>query len=284
MEHRFQPARGVRRDIDEEVEEPSSAEGPQSGARYRCLSSGPSAAPVKYTCPAISSTPTSSSTDQSPADTARLQTPVLPQCTYRWRCPVLQLPHKKSPALMTPDGSAISPRSSRNVAFGGARLTQPQPAGGYSTTSGAGSHRSPVRASTRISDVDRWSRLCTCAKTLPESADHATLARYSSSSPRAFPSPQSTSSQTTSKSSGSSREKNRSLWESLCARSPRPNIRPNIPSPRRDDASDEALAASSAAASTSGEMSTTPSVTRAFVPPANGYLCRSELPSARVTT
>ena len=49
MEHRFQPARGVRRAIDAEVEEPSSAEGPQSGARYRCFSSGPSAVPVKYT-------------------------------------------------------------------------------------------------------------------------------------------------------------------------------------------------------------------------------------------
>mmetsp|Transcript_4335 Transcript_4335/g.19354 ORF Transcript_4335/g.19354 Transcript_4335/m.19354 type:complete len:280 (+) Transcript_4335:1584-2423(+) len=279
MEHRFQPARGVRRVIDAEVEEPSSAEGPQSGAWYRCFSSGPSAAPVKYTCPDSSSTPMSSSTDQSPADTARLQTPVLPQCTYRWRCPVLQLPHRKSPPRMTPDGSA-EPRNSRNVALGGARLTQSQPAGGYSTTSGAGSHRSPVRASTRINDADRWSRLCTCAKTLWESADHATLARYSSSSPRAFPGPQSTSSQTTSKSSGFSREKNRSTPP---FRISRPNIPPNIPAPRRD-APDEPPLAASLAASTSGEMSTTPSVTRAFVPPANGYLCRSVLPSARSMT
>ena len=73
----------------------------------------------------------------------------------------------------------------------------------------------------------------------------------------------------------------------LAAAGPRPALRDALcsaaGSPEAFLASRRRYAAS-LAASTSGEMSTTPSVTRAFVPPANGYLCRSVLPSARSMT
>ena len=151
----------------------------------------------------------SSSTDQSPDDTARLHTPVRPQCTYRWRCPVLQLPHTKSPSLTSPDGSDTDDESSR-VVPGGARLTHAHPAGGRSVRSGSGSTRRPVRTSKRTSDTDDWSRLCTCAKRRSESSDHRTLARYSSESPLDPPGPTSTSIHVMLKSDGFSRAKYRS--------------------------------------------------------------------------